>query len=262
MYPVFGNKSTISLPSAMPHNRLFNILARVDSTNNYAMGLVHAGMAEHGMAWFTTDQTAGRGRRSKTWIAQPGENIALSVILQPPPAITGNPFSLSMMAALASYRFFAPLAGDETCLKWPNDLYWRDRKAGGILIENTYQGRNWQWSVVGIGININQTAFGEDAKRPVSLRQITGKQFDATELARHLHETILDTVNEYANTDMYTLSNAYNEHLYRKGQTIRLKKGSQVFDTTVRGVSPQGLLLTRDTMERSWAVDEVELVNN
>lgn len=244
----------------MPANGLFNILARVDSTNNYAMGIVHAGMAEHGMAWFSFDQTAGRGRRDKAWQSLPGENIALSVVLKPPTQILGNPFALSMMTALACYRFFAPLAGEETCLKWPNDLYWRDRKAGGVLIENTFQGRQWQWAVVGIGININQTLFAGDAKRPVSLRQITGKSFDAVELGKQLHTQLLQTIADCATMNMETLCQLYNAHLYGKDKTIRLKKGSQVFDTTLTGVSPQGLLLTNDTLERSFTVDEVEFV--
>lgn len=244
----------------MPANGLFNILARVDSTNNYAMAMVHAGMAEHGMAWFTPHQTAGRGRRGRAWQGQAGQNIALSVALRPPATALANPFALSMMAALACHRFFAPLAGDATRLKWPNDLYWRDRKAGGLLIENSYHGSNWQWAVVGMGININQTDFGEMGTRAVSLRQITGQGFDIAALGQQLHGLLLQTVAEYDTLGPAPLCSHYNALLYRLGQSIRLKKGSQVFDTTLTGVSPQGLLLTSDTLERSFAFDEVELV--
>jgi BirA family transcriptional regulator, biotin operon repressor / biotin---[acetyl-CoA-carboxylase] ligase len=257
-----GNKSTTSLASAvMPPDGLFNILARVDSTNNYAMAMAHAGMAEHGMAWFAHEQTAGRGRRGRDWLGQAGQNITLSVVLRPPGPFWANPFSLSMAASLACFRFFEALAGDPTRIKWPNDLYWGDRKAGGLLIENSYQGTNWQWAVVGMGININQTVFGEGAKNPVSLRQITGKSFDVEALARQLHGGLLQTVEELAALPLAERCDAYNRHLYRRGQAVRLKKGSQVFATTLTGVSPQGLLLTADTMERAFGFDEVEFVH-
>jgi BirA family transcriptional regulator, biotin operon repressor / biotin---[acetyl-CoA-carboxylase] ligase len=246
----------------MPANGLFNILTSVDSTNNYAMGMVHAGMAEDGMAWFTPHQTAGRGRRGRAWQGQAGQNIAMSVALRPPATILAHPFALSMMAALACYRFFAPLAGEETSLKWPNDLYWRDRKAGGLLIENSYHGRDWQWAVVGMGININQTDFAEIGSKAVSLRQITGQSFDITALAQQLHGLLLQTVAEFSAMGNEALCAQYNALLYRRGQTIRLKKGSQVFDTTLTGVDTQGQLLTHDTLERSFAFDEVEFVQD
>lgn len=244
----------------MPANGLFNILARVDSTNNYAMGMVHAGMAEHGMAWFTPHQTAGKGRRGRAWQGEAGQNIALSVVLRPPASVQAHPFALSMMAALACHRFFAPLAGEETSLKWPNDLYWRDRKAGGLLIENSYHGRDWQWAVVGMGININQTHFGDMGLKAVSLRQITGQSFDIVALAQQLYGQLLQTVEDFSTLDNAALCAQYNALLYRRGQTIRLKKGSQVFDTMLKGVDAQGQLLTFDTLERSFAFDEVEFV--
>ena len=82
-------------------------------------------------------------------------------------------------------------AGDETKIKWPNDLYWQDRKAGGILIESIVRSResgvgSWEWAIIGIGININQTTFPDDLPNPVSLKQITGKNFDPVELAKEL----------------------------------------------------------------------------
>jgi BirA family transcriptional regulator, biotin operon repressor / biotin---[acetyl-CoA-carboxylase] ligase len=244
----------------MPANGLFNILARVDSTNNYAMAMVHAGMAGHGMAWLALEQTAGRGRRGRAWVGQPGENIALSVVLQPPAAVLANPFGLSMITALACHRFFGALAGEETCIKWPNDLYWRDRKAGGLLIENTYHGRHWKWAVVGMGININQTAFDEGAKNPVSLRQITGRRWDVTELGRQLHGCLLQELDEWATAGIDALVTAYNQPLYRRGQEVRLKKGSQVFNTIITGVSTTGQLLTQDSLPRAFAFDEVTFV--
>ncbi len=241
----------------MELNGFFNILNQVDSTNNYAMGIVHAGMAEAGMAWMAHTQTAGRGQRGRQWLDEPGQNIALSVVLKPHQAFRQQPFALSMAVALVCKQFFAGFAGDESCIKWPNDLYWRDRKAGGILIENVYNGSSWQWAVVGVGININQVVFAAELKKAVSLRQITGKNFSIEQLARELHLALTAQVAGIAEWPAGELCSRYNECLYGAGRVVRLKKGAQVFETRITGVSPSGHLLAADVLNREFAVGEI-----
>ncbi|WP_315818363.1 biotin--[acetyl-CoA-carboxylase] ligase [Paraflavitalea speifideaquila] len=123
----------------MPHptigQRLI-ILPVIDSTNNYAMAQATAGLASHGTVYFALQQTAGKGQRGKTWHTTPGENIMMSVVIQPQALITNQQFLLSAAIALGCYDFFKTYAGEETSIKWPNDIYWRDRKAAGILIES------------------------------------------------------------------------------------------------------------------------------
>ena len=87
-------------------------------------------------------------------------------------------FPLSMAMALGAYDWFREKAGEEACIKWPNDLYWRDRKAGGILIENLWTAGHWQFAIVGMGINLNQRSFDPAVKNPLSLLQITGRTYD------------------------------------------------------------------------------------
>ncbi|WP_431212321.1 biotin--[acetyl-CoA-carboxylase] ligase [Puia sp. P3] len=171
---------------------------------------------------------------------------------------------------------------------WPNDLYWNDRKAGGILIENHFQGGRWPLAIAGMGININQVEFPATARNPVSLRQITGRQFRATELARELGQCLGRRYAELVGggdrlgghgveagdrpsgagagaADRIALAAAgqlkeYNERLYRRGQSVRLKKDSAVFATTIKGVDARGSLLTHDTMFREFSFGEVEWV--
>jgi BirA family transcriptional regulator, biotin operon repressor / biotin---[acetyl-CoA-carboxylase] ligase len=241
-------------------NGFFNILTSVDSTNNYAMGMVHAGMASHGMAWFASEQTAGKGQRGRQWLGEPGQNIALSVVLEPLNLKTTEQFALSMLVGLVCHDFFAALAGDETSIKWPNDLYWRDRKAGGVLIENSYHGRIWKYAVVGIGININQVNFTAGAKNPVSLKQITGKTFDTIELAKQLQALLVQKFNGLARKGFAGLGTDYNNHLYKRNQSVKLKKDSQVFETTIKNVTAQGQLITEDVVERSFGFGEIEFL--
>jgi BirA family biotin operon repressor/biotin-[acetyl-CoA-carboxylase] ligase len=235
-------------------------LGSVDSTNNYAMAQAAAGSAGHGTLYFARDQWAGKGTRGRTWSSKPGENIILSAVIEPVALVSSQAFTLSACAALACHDLFSHYAGTEaTRIKWPNDLYWGDRKAGGILIENSFRGDRWAFAIVGIGININQTDFPGTARNPVSLRQITGQSYDVVQLARELG-TCLDRRYLELATGIHSLVARYNTLLYRLGQEIRLRKDNIAFDTVVTGVSAQGHLLTKDVLEREFSFGEVEWV--
>jgi len=236
-------------------------LESVDSTNNYAMAQAAAGKASHGTLFFAHDQWAGKGQRGRTWASTPGENIVLSAVIEPLAFQPAQAFSLSVCVALACHDLFSRYAGPEsTSIKWPNDLYWNDRKAGGILIENHFQGDRWLLAIAGMGININQVEFPAAARNPVSLRQITGRRFQATELARQLGSCLDKRYSGLTAGAAPEQLNEYNERLYRRDQSVRLKKDSAVFTTTIQGVSDRGSLLTRDTMTREFAFGEVEWV--
>jgi BirA family biotin operon repressor/biotin-[acetyl-CoA-carboxylase] ligase len=238
----------------------FKILDSVDSTNNYAMAMVREGMAKHGMAVVAKEQTAGKGQRGKSWQMQPGQSIAMSLILKTDKLRTNQQFCLSMLIALATNDFLKKYAGKETAIKWPNDLYWRDRKAGGILIETVFKGTGWKWAVVGIGINVNQSRFHKSLPNPVSLQQITNKEYDVIALAEELYGTIMKRMETIAAMPADKIKKEYSKHLYKMNATVKLKKASAVFQTTIKGVSEQGQLLTVDTMERHFDFGEVEWV--
>lgn len=255
-------------------------LESVDSTNNYAMAQATGGRASHGTLFFAYDQWAGKGQRGRTWTSTPGENIVLSAVIEPVAFRPSQAFSLSVCVALACHDLFSRYAGPEsTFIKWPNDLYWNDRKAGGILIENHFQGDRWPLAIAGMGININQVEFPATARNPVSLRQITGRPFQAVDLARELGSCLdqrysaLSAGNGLPQTAGASPQGApaqragalaqleeYNSLLYRRGQAVRLKKENAVFETVIQGVSAQGRLLTRDVLDREFAFGEVEWI--
>ena len=244
----------------MPKAVSFTILDKVDSTNNYAMARVHAGLATHGMAWLAWEQTSGKGQRGKNWISEAGKNITLSIVLQPEQLNTSEQFYLSAAVSMACFEFFNKFAGDQTKIKWPNDLYWCDRKAGGILIETIYHGKDWKWAVAGIGININQERFARELKDPVSLKQITGIDHDVVVLAKELHKTVMQKINKLNKTNIENLMADYNRQLYKLNEKIKLKKENIVFVTTIKSVNSNGQLITTDTQERQFDFGEVEWV--
>ena len=256
------------LPSAgNPIGKPFIELQSIDSTNKYAMGLVHGdllpdgqGEAQHGMAVFTHEQTAGKGQRGKNWVSQKDLNIALSILLKPYPLSVPDQFKLSVCIAVSAWEFFSKYAGDETKIKWPNDIYWQDRKTGGILIENSISGNKWKYAVVGFGLNINQTAFNPSLKNPSSLKQITGKDYDVVELSKKLCNELELTFNRLLNGDMNGLMNEYNQHLYKKNSIVKFKKDAVVFEGRIMKVDEAGRLIVQTSFEEAFEFGSVEWI--
>jgi len=238
----------------------FMELTEVESTNMYAMDRLQANLAAHGAAFFAHHQTAGKGQRGKSWVDEAGNNIALSVIIDCSFLLLTNQFPLSVMSALACRDLFSKHAGDETFVKWPNDLYWRDRKAGGILIENLVRGNNWLGSVIGIGMNLNQTIFSPSLKNPVSLKQITGKDFDAVMIAKELCTYLEQRYTQLKNGDFETMLIEYNSYLFKGGENVRLKAGAIAFECMIKNVSADGELEVTGGIKGKYRFGEIEWV--
>ena len=247
----------------MPHypiGQKLTILDSVDSSNNYAMGQVQSQKAEHGSAYFALEQTAGKGQRGKQWQSEPATNIMVSIVLETSQLASSDLFYLSMAMALGAHDWLAKHAGEETRVKWPNDLFWRDRKAGGILIENKWSGSDWQFAVVGLGINVNQVVFEETGRKPVSLRQITGKTYDLMQETRKLFENLEFRWQQLRDGKRSILHEDYQAHLFGKGKICRFRKNTIVFESLVLGVDSNGELLTRDKTDRRFRVGEIEWI--
>jgi BirA family biotin operon repressor/biotin-[acetyl-CoA-carboxylase] ligase len=215
------------------------------------------GQTSDGAAYFALDQYQGKGQRDKTWNSKPGENIILSVIKDCSGFHLNNQFQLSVAVALACFDFFSAYAGDETRIKWPNDIYWRDRKAGGILIENMVKSDRWGKAIIGMGININQTTFDTIEGKPVSLKQITGKSFDPISLAKELCQHLEHRFLVLENKPFDQLLSAYNDQLYKKDELVPFKRNNIQFQAKVNGVDKDGHLLIMHGMEERIRFGEI-----
>ncbi len=258
-------------PVTKPIGSPFIELRSVDSTNNYAREQIQAsrlsnlpvsqGLAAHGMAFFAHKQVAGKGQRGKVWASEPGSNIILSVLVKPQGIPLAQQFRLSACVAVAVHEFFVKYGGDDTKIKWPNDLYWQDRKAGGVLIENIVRSHmsqepgaatsepTWEWAIVGMGININQPHFPAYLSNPVSLKQITGKNFDTVALAKELCAVLDKKFNELTNDGFENIYQQYLSHLYKKNEKVKLKKDNRVFEAILQTITPTGKLLVQHSIE-------------
>ena len=178
-------------------------LSTIDSTNIYAMAQIKAGLAKTGSCFRADYQTHGKGQHGRVWESSKGQNILCSYILELKKLdalkkwTPTDQIGFSAAIALGIRAFFDAHTNGDTKIKRPNDIYWRDRKAGGILIENLLKGKEWTWAVIGIGININQTVFSPDAPNPVSLKQITGLDWDILSLQETLSKALTKSIQDW-----------------------------------------------------------------
>jgi BirA family transcriptional regulator, biotin operon repressor / biotin---[acetyl-CoA-carboxylase] ligase len=245
-----------------PHSSTFDNqlieLESVDSTNNYAMGLVHEGLASDGLICLARHQWAGKGQRGKTWESESGQNLIMSLIIEPQPLDLSQQFLLSAAVSLAILDLVLTISGNKWTVKWPNDIFWDDRKAAGILIESVIQGKNWPFAVVGIGMNLNQESFSPDIPNAISLKQITGDDYDPPSFARQLVPLIQNRVSQLRKDPDKILS-GFNQSLYRRNQIIALKKRHELFVTRLESVDSRGALITADG---SFNLGEAEFMMN
>lgn len=232
-------------------------LDTVDSTNNYAMALIHEGVAQHGTVVFAHHQSNGKGQRGKVWETIPGANLSFSVIVQPSFLLPSQGFQLLAVTAVSVRNLLEKKIGDEAKIKWPNDLYWRDRKTGGILIENVMRGTQWQWAIIGIGINVNQTEFSH-LQNPVSIKQITGTETDIQQLAEEIHSDLMLSLKNLQRKGFHDFFTQYNQQLYKRQEVVRLKKGTRSFDTLINGVTKKGQLETGFDLKEYFSFGEVD----
>ncbi|MBS1628228.1 MAG: biotin--[acetyl-CoA-carboxylase] ligase [Bacteroidetes bacterium] len=253
--------NTIGLP--------FIHLNTVESSNTFLLDKLRNGLAAHGTAVFADEQTAGKGQMGKVWKSEIGQNIILSLAIDVSFIPLNNQFCISVMVALGCYQFFSKYAGEETKIKWPNDIYWKERKAGGILIETmnrkNSETRNKErsdirFAVVGIGLNINQTVFGEGIKNPVSLKQITGKQFNVVDLAKELCVFIEKEYLQLQKGKQAKQLIKFNNILFKHNERVKLKKNQIVFSCVIKGVDEYGKLLVQHPAYESFNLHEVEWI--
>ena len=231
-------------------------LDSVDSTNNYAMARIHAGMASDGLVCLAHHQSAGKGQRGKSWIDEPRQNLMMSLVSEPAPLDISKLFLFSAAVALGVLDLIRSLTSENWSVKWPNDIYWNDRKAAGILIETVVLGKNWLFAVAGVGINLNQENFPADLPHAVSLKQITSVHYDPIQVARDLVPCIQRRIKALK-IDPKQILEDYNLFLYKKNQPIALRVKTELIIVTLFGVDHHGLLLTS---QGSFAWNDIEWV--
>ncbi|MBP5409401.1 MAG: biotin--[acetyl-CoA-carboxylase] ligase [Prevotella sp.] len=199
-------------------------------------------------------QTAGKGQGTNSWESERGKNLLFSILYHPQDIPANRQFVISMAISLAIADALGEQIGDVS-IKWPNDIYWRNGKIGGILIENRLSGQIIRDSIIGVGINVNQQHFHSDAPNPVSLWQIHGQETDREAL---LHE-ILDRFSLYIHQE---IKERYKAILYRRKGFHPYSDKEGTFMATFVDVEDDGHLLLSDESgkERRYVFKEVQYI--
>lgn len=231
------------------------------STNTYLSNM--ASVLPEGTVIYTTLQSAGRGQRGAAWESEPGKNLTFSFLLKPKHILPNEQFYISEAVSVAIVNVLSRYAPGFS-VKWPNDIYYKDKKISGILIEHSISGKSFEYTVVGIGININQREFLSDAPNPVSLAQITGTDTDLKIILKEIVSGIFKLVDFDESTSFEELHRSYLEILYRKDGSFHKFSTAEggIFEAVITDVLPDGTIILRDMAgdTRRYAFKEVSFI--
>jgi BirA family biotin operon repressor/biotin-[acetyl-CoA-carboxylase] ligase len=213
-------------------------IEETDSTNRW--------MKENGkqndMVVVAEYQTAGRGCGTNSWESERGKNLLCSVFIHPKDFQAKSQFIITQLVSVALCKAIEKFANKPVEIKWPNDIYVGDKKICGVLIENRLQGRMVKDTIIGIGLNVNQTEFKSDAPNPVSIKQLTGKDTDRDEVLK----AFIDEMNECCRTR--TCIADYKARLYRREGKHKFMTQNTVFEASIVDVKDDGRLMLEDEM--------------
>ena len=245
-------------------NTTIEYLTVTSSTNDYLAELCKKNKAKEFYTVIAENQTNGKGQRGNSWESECGKNLTFSTVLYPTELKAKQQFCLSMIVAFAIVDALNHYTKGFS-IKWPNDIYWENKKIAGILIENELEGEYITRSIIGIGINVNQEVFHSSAPNPVSFVQITGSHIDRMELFDKVLHNIMGGYifleTEYKQAISY-IQKLYHQKLYRKEGFHPYRDNQGEFMARLHEVEPNGHLVLEDeqgTLHR-YAFKEVEFV--
>ncbi len=189
-------------------------------------------------------QTAGRGQQENKWESEAGSNLTFSLLCHPTFVKASRQFVLSQCMALAIWKSLRKIA-ENVSIKWPNDIYIGDRKVSGTLIECDLSGKEIENCIIGVGVNVNQTQFLSDAPNPVSLKQITGTDYDRDSLLDSIIAEFLILYEQIKNDGYETIRNEYMQHLYRREGMHKYADVRGDFMAEIADIEPTGHLVLR-----------------
>lgn len=221
------------------------MLERVNSTNSYALELIKQSAPAEGYVVWAKEQFAGRGQRGAAWQSEPGSNLTFSIILRPQFLPIAGQFRLTKAIALGIASFVSHCLGDgaHVKIKWPNDIYVKNCKIAGILIENVLEQSVLKYSVAGIGLNVNQVVFDPSLPNPVSLKLLTGKDFDPEDCLMQLCSFIEKQYLDLRAMEYPQIDGAYYNLLYRRGIWSDFTLHGQHIRAKIEGVNHSGHLI-------------------
>lgn len=237
-------------------------LNATNSTNSYLRELYAKEPIEDFTAVIAKTQTEGRGQMGTVWTSETSKNLTFSVFKDMVGVKIDQPFCISIATALAIVKTLQDLSISRLSVKWPNDILSANKKICGVLIENVIKGSELNASIIGIGLNVNQSIF-KDLPKASSLKALSGKVFDLDELTFEILKNLKDYFSILQSGDYDALKLEYESYLFRKNKpsTFRDAEGT-VFSGFIKGVSESGNLqvLLEDDIKKEYELKEITLL--
>jgi BirA family biotin operon repressor/biotin-[acetyl-CoA-carboxylase] ligase len=236
-------------------------LKAVDSTNRFFMDWLNREKLQEGTLVITDFQTAGRGTDGSKWESEQSMNLTFSFVLYPTFLAIESQFYLNKMISLGLADLVRALipGRDDVRIKWPNDIYIGDRKVAGTLIQNGIKGSLFEFAVVGIGLNVNQTSFQGDATNPVSLQMIAGHSFDLDDVLKRAIFNIEQRYELLKQGSKQLIDEDYLKQLYRIRQLSTFIYKGNTIQARITGVNRYGQLVLEIPGEKIIECDLKEI---
>lgn len=239
-------------------------LKTVGSTNDYMLEKIKVGdITEEGTVVVTNEQTEGKGLDQNTWESEADKNLTFSILLRPLFLKADQQFQLTKIISLAVYDFVRNyLPNERIKVKWPNDVYVGNKKIAGMLINNTIQGKEIMYTVVGIGININQQKFSSQVANATSLWHYLNCELKLEYCLKNVLSHIEKRYNQLKNNEISEINFDYKKALYRLNDFNLFNYNDSVISARITGVNEYGQikLIQKNGHEITCDLKEIEFI--
>ena len=236
----------------------------VDSTNNFTFELCKKAKVKEGSVYITDEQYAGRGHNQNHWESEKEKNLTLSLVIYPGFIEPSQQFLITQFISLAITDFLKTIVNkNDVKIKWPNDIYIRDSKVCGILIQNSIVGNKIDYSIVGIGLNVNQKKFYSDAPNPISILNCIDKESDLEKLLNSLLGFIGNRYEQLnIKSELPAIESEYLMNLYRYNKASDFIDDNRVFTGKIVGIGEYGRLIisSGSSIVKQYNFKEIEFV--
>jgi len=234
---------------------------QIGSTNEYLKKITVEENLPEGFVVYTNNQTQGKGQGANLWESEPGKNLTFSILFRP---VFLDPSEMFLISKAISLGIIDYLNFLDKCftIKWPNDIYYCNKKVGGILIENQLLGNKINYSLVGIGINVNQKKFVSDAPNPISLLKILNKELNLHDSLKEILGQINIWYEMLTDGHYEKINERYFAHLFRNKGYHDFIANKNKFQASIETVDNDGKLnlKSKDGTIKSFYFKEVEFL--
>ncbi|MCD6180395.1 MAG: biotin--[acetyl-CoA-carboxylase] ligase [Bacteroidales bacterium] len=223
-------------------------IQETESTNLLMLDWKKKGLLKSGVVLRAINQTGGIGQRGNFWESERGKNLTFSLYLETSFISATDIFQLNKLISLSVYDYLLNKKIVDVKIKWPNDIYIANKKVAGMLTHNSLLGDKLEYSIIGLGLNINQLIFQSDAPNPISLKKITAVNYDLEKELKSLLSFVKIRFEQITNGKQNKLNTDYLGCLYGFGEKRQFKDEFGEFNGTIKGVDSYGrLLIEKDT---------------